>query len=166
MSTVERIKLVGVAKVQLCAGLSNEEFECPCGKCRGLMPQLSLLVAYSKLRRSIGPTEIFSGGRCPEYNANFDKSTGKHADGLALDIGNDNLRKMGKIKAAELAAECGFSAMGWGNGIIHVDTRPMDPAVGFTAWGYKPNGGRNVDHLMVNAANAVIRRNISKLFQD
>jgi uncharacterized protein YcbK (DUF882 family) len=104
---------------------SENEMKCKCG-CKGL-PKHSLMVKLVKLRKLLGPLEVSSGFRCPEYNAQVSNTglDGPHTHGLAADI---KIRDAKAIKLMLYAYLEGFKGFGVSQkGIsrfIHIDLMP------------------------------------------
>ena len=109
---------------------SLEEFECPCDNC-GLSLANDLVLKLQVLRSRVGPLNINSGLRCPDYNAKIGGvKSSYHLTGEAVDIDTSKWAGSRKFELIEAAIQIGFTGIGIAKTFIHLDIRSdRDPAV-------------------------------------
>lgn len=82
----------GQNKVQLCTGLTLQEFQCQCTRpeCKSTLVHDRLVMAYSTLRAHIDtPMKVNSGYRCPLHNFTMPQKGNefsRHMFGCAIDV--------------------------------------------------------------------------------
>ena len=113
---------------------------------------LSLLECWTELRAEIDrPITIYSGFRSLEYNRKVGGSSrSQHLIGRALDVACRGV-DFESDEVKRLLLECGFTGIGTGQNITHVDTR--DAPCYF--WKYLPRGGHVKDEKMFRMLEAM-----------
>lgn len=114
-------------KMNLCYGLTLDEFKCKCDKkeCRSTIISEDLIGKYEKFRKLIScPLKINSGYRCNAHN--FDVggvSTSRHQTGEAIDISLATLGHLTENDIEHLIQICGFSFHRFYKTFFHMDCR-------------------------------------------
>ena len=116
--------------------LRRSEVQCRCCGLATMRP--ALLAAWNKLRPVINrPIQIVSGYRCPSRNAHVHgASDSRHTKGEALDISCKSY-SLYSDEAFFAFLDAGFHGIGRGNGICHIDVRPLEDAA---FWRYTTDG--------------------------
>lgn len=109
----------------------NEEFRCKCGKCdlgfKDMDPLMISMLIKARVNASIIKSntvfKLNSAMRCKDHNAKVGGSkTSSHMTGYAVDISVTNSSDRHAVVSGLL--EAGFTRLGIGKNIVHVDNDP------------------------------------------